>query len=225
MSWSRVPDERFGRAIFLDRDGTINMDTHYPHRLEDLELVPGAATGLRKLAQLPALLIVVSNQSGIGLGRYTEQQMTQFNEELRRRIEAVGGRLDAFYFCPHLEPSGRYRKARGCSCCKPAPGLLLEAASDFGLDLGESFMVGDRVSDALAGQRAGARSLIVQTGKVGAEKGDLSPWSGQIVEGLLEAAHFIAGAMGLAEWEHETGRGARGSSQPVAASYQITRTA
>jgi histidinol-phosphate phosphatase family protein len=88
--------------VFLDRDGTINADTHFPYRTEDLEFVPGAVEGLKQLAKLPLDIIVVSNQAGIALGLFTRAQMSEFNAELRSRVEAFGARIDAFYFCPHL---------------------------------------------------------------------------------------------------------------------------
>ncbi len=96
-----VPHNRV--AVFLDRDGTINVDTHYPYRVSELEFLPGVLSALNALAALPVDIIVVSNQAGIALGMYTLDAMAAFNAELRRRVAESGGRIDAFYYCPHLE--------------------------------------------------------------------------------------------------------------------------
>ena len=91
------------RAVFLDRDGTINVDTHYPHKVEDLEIYPEAFKGMKILANLPADLIVITNQSGIALELYEESDMSAFNKELRGQLSKAGSRIDAFYYCPHFE--------------------------------------------------------------------------------------------------------------------------
>jgi histidinol-phosphate phosphatase family domain/HAD-superfamily hydrolase, subfamily IIIA len=152
---------RFPIAVFLDRDGTINVDTHYPFRLDDLELLPCALSALNALAALPVQIIVVSNQAGIALGMYTHEEMATFNAELRRRVVLAGGRIDAFYYCPHLERKNLGLTEQPCPCSKPAPGMLLEAAADFGLDLSRSMIAGDKPSDVEAGIAAGCYTILV----------------------------------------------------------------
>ena len=132
--WPEKPVPQYSYAVFLDRDGTINVDTHFPHEADLLEIAPGAIEGIRMLSMLPLHIIVVSNQAGIALGIFTREQMSEFNAELRSRVERAGGRIDAFYFCPHHEPKHLSSKTPLCSCSKPRPGMLLEAAEDFKLD-------------------------------------------------------------------------------------------
>jgi D-glycero-D-manno-heptose 1,7-bisphosphate phosphatase len=148
-------------AVFLDRDGTINVDTHYPYRVSELEFLPGALFALNALAVLPVDIIVVSNQAGIALGMYTLDAMAAFNAELRRRVVESGGRVDAFYYCPHLERKNLRHGERPCLCSKPAPGMLLEAAADFELDLSRSMFVGDKSSDVEAGIAAGCYTILI----------------------------------------------------------------
>ena len=152
---------RFPVAVFLDRDGTINVDTHYPYRLEDLEFLPGALPALSALAALPVNIVVVSNQAGIALGMYTLEAMAAFNRELRRQVAEAGGRIDAFYYCPHLERKNLRPGEQPCPCSKPAPGMLLEAAADFGLDLSRSMFAGDKASDIEAGIAAGCYTILL----------------------------------------------------------------
>ncbi len=191
-NWPLEPIPRYRRAVFLDRDGTINIDTHYPHRVEQLEIIPGADIGLRILGKLPLDIIVISNQGGIALGIFTLEQMTKFNAELRARIERAGGRIDAFYFCPHLEPKNLKLGELPCNCSKPAPGMLLEAAKDFEIDLANSFLVGDKTSDIMAGNAVGCTTILVKTGKGGKEEGALTVETDYIADDLYEAAFIIA---------------------------------
>lgn len=189
--WPPVPKPGHGRAVFLDRDGTINEDTHFPHRIEDLVFVPMALEGLRLLAELPLDVIVASNQAGIALGLFTREEMSAFNEALRQEVKRSSGRIDAFYCCPELDLEHAPPGAKLASCAKPHPGMLLEAAEDFALDLEASFLVGDRRSDVEAAERAGCASLLVKTGRAGRPEGDLPLRPRFIVADLLEAASLI----------------------------------
>jgi len=168
--WPKTPKPRFPRAIFLDRDGTINEDTHFPHSPGQLRFVEGSLQALAILGELPFHLIVVSNQAGIALGRFTIEQMSRFNEAIRTAANnKPHGRIDAFYYCPHLEAKHLPPGEKPCGCSKPSPGMLLEAAADYGLDLQQSVMVGDKSSDIRAGLDAGCLSILLQTGKAGKE--------------------------------------------------------
>jgi D-glycero-D-manno-heptose 1,7-bisphosphate phosphatase len=159
--WPPEVVPRYPTAVFLDRDGTINVDTHYPHRIADLELLPRSGEALALLAKLAVQIIVISNQAGIALGMYTREAMSAFNRELRARVEQHGGRIDAFYYCPHREPKDLGPGEVACFCSKPAPGLLVEAARDFELDLSRSFIIGDKVSDAQAGRAVQTHSILL----------------------------------------------------------------
>lgn len=147
-------------AAFLDRDGVLNVDHGYVHRLDELDLVPGAAEAVRLMNDAGYLVIVVTNQSGVARGRYSENDVRRFNDELAKRLAAEGARIDAFYYCPH-HPEGtiaRYRLA--CDCRKPRPGMLVQAARDFDIDRGRSFLIGDRHGDSEAAAAFGIRGVL-----------------------------------------------------------------
>ncbi|MCK4402226.1 MAG: HAD family hydrolase [Dehalococcoidia bacterium] len=189
--WPPKPNPRYERAVFLDRDGTINVDTHFPHRVESLEFIPKAVEGLRVLSALPLHIIVVSNQAGIALNIFTVEQMSQFNTELRTKIEHAGAHIDAFYFCPHLEAKHLASGVSACACSKPSPGMLLEAAKEFQLDLSRSYLIGDKTSDIAVGERVGCVTILLRTGKAGREEGALSIESEYLAENLYEAALLV----------------------------------
>ncbi len=182
--------------MFLDRDGTINLDSHYPAGRDALELLPNSLAGLRILSALPLDIIVVTNQAGISLGRFTREQMSEFNAVLRSFVEVSGARIDAFYFCPHLEAKDLKPGASPCECSKPAPGMLWEAEKDFDLNLRASYIIGDKSSDIATGQAVGCMSILVETGKSGREEGALAVVPDRFVPDLLAAALVIKGALG-----------------------------
>lgn len=146
------------RAVFLDRDGTINVDRHYLSKPEQFELVPGAGPALRRLQDAGFLLIVVTNQSGIGRGYYTEEDLHAVNARMNELLVPLGVRFAKIYFAPESpEQPSRGRK--------PAPDFLFDAQREFGVDLSRSFMVGDKVIDLECGWNAGVQqSLLVRTG-------------------------------------------------------------
>ena len=189
--WPTKPTPHYRRAVFLDRDGTLNVDSHFPHRVESLEFIPKAIDGLKLLAMLPLHIISISNQAGIALGIFTREQMSQFNAELRSRVEHAGGRIDAFYFCPHLETKHLSPGVSPCACSKPSPGMLLEAAQDFELDLATSFLIGDKTSDIVAGESVGCVTILVKTGKAGKEEGALPVEPKYFAENLYDAALIV----------------------------------
>jgi D-glycero-D-manno-heptose 1,7-bisphosphate phosphatase len=151
-------------AVFLDRDGTINEEVGYLDSLEKLRVFPGAFEAVRLINHAGMKTIVITNQSGIGRGFFDEAFVDRVHEEMGRRFLAEGVLIDGFYYCPHhpTEGVGPYRQT--CSCRKPEPGLLLKAAADLGIDLGRSYMIGDMPKDVEAGQRAGAKGILVRTG-------------------------------------------------------------
>ena len=150
--------------MFLDRDGTVIEDVDYLSRLDQVALFPWTVDALRLLRRAGFATVVVTNQAAIGRGIITEDFVGETHAMLDRRLAAGGAGVDAYYFCPHHPeaPIERYRLA--CRCRKPAPGMLEKAASDLGVDLSRSWMVGDRWLDVKAGRAAGARSILVRTG-------------------------------------------------------------
>ena len=149
------------RAAFLDRDGVINREHGYVHRVEDFEILPGVMQGARLLHDAGHALVVVTNQAGIARGLYTTAQYEVLTEHMRGLFAAQGLPLAGVYHCPH-HPDARVAEfRRDCDCRKPRPGLLLQAARELGLDLARSVLVGDKVSDIGAARAAGlALSLI-----------------------------------------------------------------
>jgi D-glycero-D-manno-heptose 1,7-bisphosphate phosphatase len=146
------------RAIFLDRDGTITIDTGYPADPGEVELLPGAAHGLRTLGDRGWALVLVSNQSGVGRGMITPEQAKAVHDRLMVELRASGVELDGAYYCPHSPEDD-------CECRKPRSGLLRRAAAELRLDLAGSVMVGDRQSDVEAGRGAGCRTVLLGSGE------------------------------------------------------------
>ncbi len=144
-------------AVFLDRDGTLVREVGYLADPDAVELLPGVGAALRGLVETEAPVVVVSNQSGVGRGRFAEAAVHAVNARLRALLRGHGVELAAIYFCPH-------RPEEDCPCRKPRPGLLERAAEDLHLALGASVMIGDKRIDAAAGRRAGGRGVLVRTG-------------------------------------------------------------
>ena len=142
-------------AAFIDRDGVINAELDYVYRIEDFHLLPGAVDGLRRLAALGYALVVVTNQAGIAKGRYTEEDYARLTAHMRELLHGQGVDFAGVYHCPHHPGGIVARYAVACTCRKPAPGMLLQAAAELGLDLGRSVLVGDKISDTQAGRAAG----------------------------------------------------------------------
>ena len=151
-------------AVFLDRDGTINLDKGYFYRPEDFEFEDGAVEAIRQLNQAGYKIFVVSNQAGIALGHFSEAQVETLHGWLAAELAKQEACIDGFYYCPHHAQLGVGQYKTVCECRKPAPGLLLKAADEWQVDLGRSFMVGDHNSDVEAGRAAGVRSIFVRTG-------------------------------------------------------------
>lgn len=153
-------------AAFIDRDGVINEDRAYVSRPEDFHLLPGVGEGLRRLRQAGYRLVVVTNQSGIARGYYTEADYHALTEYMRQTLRAEGVELEGVYHCPHHPTKGLGDYRQDCDCRKPRPGLLLKAREDLGLDLGRSLIIGDKPSDVEAGRAAGlALCLLVRSGQ------------------------------------------------------------
>ena len=152
------------KAAFLDRDGVINVDTGYVGRWEDFQFAPGAIAMLQRLAGEGYLLIVITNQSGIARGLYSEDDYQQLTRRYRDELARQGVDLAAVYHCPH-HPEGIVAEfARACDCRKPAPGMILRAIREHDLDPASSMLIGDSERDLEAGRAAGVgRLLLVET--------------------------------------------------------------
>lgn len=179
------------QTVFLDRDGTLNVDDIITYREKQFQLIEGVREGLLQLKIWGFDLIVVSNQAGINRGKYSEQQMRQFNELIIKALDPLDVKQEDFYFCPH-DP-----EKEECECRKPNPGMLSRAAEDRSINLSQSYIIGDKMSDILAGKRAGCKkTILVKTGITDdVDKYDVAP--DYVVENLVEAARVIAEVEGI----------------------------
>lgn len=151
-------------AIFLDKDGTILADVPYNVDKRRMRFAPGAMAGLARLSKLGLPLIVISNQPGIALGKFSPDAMLDVRQQLGLMFEQAGAKLSGFYYCPHHPKGLRPAYTMQCECRKPAPGLLYVAAQRHNIDLFSSWFVGDILDDVEAGRRAGCRTLLLDNG-------------------------------------------------------------
>ena len=178
------------RAVFLDRDGVLNEERHYLSRVEEVVIMPGAPAALKQLADAGFKLFIVSNQSGVGRGYFTLADVENVNAHLANEFGKAGVRFAKIYFAPEAPD----QPSRGR---KPSPQFLFDARDEFGLDLAQSFMVGDKLIDLECGWNAGVRSsILVRTG-YGAKTERESPEQVRravIVDDLRAAAAWIVGS-------------------------------
>jgi len=149
------------KAVFLDRDGTINVDKHYLHKIEEFEFLPGVLKGLGMLQDAGYLLIIVTNQSGIARGYYTEEDYLVVNDWMISYLAERKINISRVYYCPHLPGAEieQYRKV--CACRKPALGMYEKAVRDFNIDLSRSFAIGDKLRDCAICEKSGCRGYLI----------------------------------------------------------------
>jgi len=166
------------KAIFLDRDGTIIEDKGYLDNTREMSLLPGVAKALADLKKAGFLLIVITNQSGIGRGLFSHRIVDQQHQYLQGLLATQNLKIDAFKVCPHAPEEG-------CNCRKPMPGLLCEAAKECDIDLPSSFMIGDKTSDVQAGKAAGCQTILLTTAETHENDADV------IMPDLAAASEFV----------------------------------
>ncbi|HEV2147707.1 MAG TPA: HAD family hydrolase [Longimicrobiaceae bacterium] len=174
-------------AVFLDRDGTIIHDASYLADPAGVRLLPGAAEGIARLNRAGIPVVVVTNQSGIGRGYFTEADFRAVQARTEELLAEGGARVDAVYHCPHAPDH-----VPPCGCRKPEVGLFLRAADEHRLDPGRSWYVGDRLRDVAPAERLGGRAILVRGGAEHAEA-EQAPPSVTVVEGLREAVELVLG--------------------------------
>jgi D-glycero-D-manno-heptose 1,7-bisphosphate phosphatase len=145
------------RFVVLDRDGTINVERHYLSDPDQVELIPGAVSGLNRMKKMGLGLVVITNQSGVGRGYFNAARLDLIHRRLRGLLEEEKVSLDGIYFCPH-------RPDEDCACRKPKPGLLLRSAEELNFDPHDCFFIGDKASDLELGRGVGGPTLLVRTG-------------------------------------------------------------
>jgi D-glycero-D-manno-heptose 1,7-bisphosphate phosphatase len=191
-------------AVFLDRDGVVNCEVQYLSRPDQLELIPGAAEAILHLNLLHIPVIVVTNQAGVARGYFTEEDVERVHIALAEMLCTQGAHIDRFFYCPHHPTQGIDRYRVNCDCRKPKPGLLYRAAEELDLELGQSAMIGDKMSDLEAGQRAGCTTVLVLTGygcEVYERLSQQSSFPDHVCADLARAVECL-----LADWSTESGR-------------------
>lgn len=178
------------KAVFLDRDGTLIRNHHYGCSPENIELLDGVVEGLRRLKDGGFLAIVVTNQSGIARGYFTEDSLAAMHRRLNEILHDQGAGVAAFYYCPHHPEGTVPRYARECSCRKPRPGMVLRACAEFGIAPARSWIIGDILDDVEAGKLAGCRAILLDLGTEGeAEYPERAPE--YVARGFLEAVQYL----------------------------------
>ncbi len=188
-SRNRHPIER---AVFIDRDGTLNEEVGYIREHAQFRLYDFAAAALRMVNNAGWPAIVLTNQSGIARGLLTEAFLTELHQRMKTELAQGGALVDAIYYCPHHPDFGAPPYRQDCDCRKPKPGLLLRAATDFNLNLSECVVIGDRLRDVETAQAAGARGVLVLTGYGQEElKAASAVQPDHIAKNLLEAVQWV----------------------------------
>lgn len=178
-------------AVFLDRDGTLIELVHHLTDPADVALIAGAGAAVKRLRAAGWPVVIVTNQSVIGRGKLTEEGLEKVHAEMNRQLAREGTEIDAIYFCP-LAPTQKDQRVIEDPMRKPGPGMLLAAACDHKIDIARSWMVGDTLSDMLAGQNAGCKSLLVRTGyghKVTSDFDAEAPTLAQAADIILNEGH------------------------------------
>jgi D-glycero-D-manno-heptose 1,7-bisphosphate phosphatase len=153
------PNSLLRAAAFLDRDGVLNIDHNYVHRPDQWDWTEGSREAIKWLNEAGFLVVVVTNQSGIGRGLYTEEDLHALHEHIQEELAHEEARIDAFYHCPH-------RPEDGCKCRKPLPGMIDQAVRDMNIDRARSFLIGDKERDVQAGLAAGVQSFFYLGGSL-----------------------------------------------------------
>lgn len=154
------------KAVFLDRDGTINKDVAYLHEIEKLEWIEGALDALVYLYRRGYLLFVITNQSGVARGYFPESEVQALHQYMQNEIMKHGASIEKFYYCPHLKDGAVAEYAIDCDCRKPKPGMLLQACREYSIDKAASFMIGDGARDVEAAEAAGIKGYRYKEGSL-----------------------------------------------------------
>ena len=185
-------------AVFLDRDGTINEEVGYLDSLDKLKMIPAAYEAIRLINKSCMKAIVVTNQSGVARGFFTEQFVRETNEIIQADLRKNNASIDKFYYCPHHPTEGTGIYLQNCNCRKPLPGMLLQAAHDLDIELESSYMVGDTYRDMETAKKVGVKRILVKTGygremlqDVDADKATADNKPDFVAEDILEAVKWI----------------------------------
>jgi histidinol-phosphate phosphatase family protein len=177
------------KAVFLDRDGTINEEVNYLSKIEQLKILPKSAKAIKLLNENKFKVIIITNQSGVAREYFSKETLEDINEHLKNELANEGAQIDAIHYCPH-------HPEEGCDCRKPRPGMIERAKRKFDLDLSSSFIVGDTINDLETGYNVGCKTVLVLTGYGKRELKEQESWKLQpdyIAQDLLDAVMWIIG--------------------------------
>jgi len=153
-------------AVFFDRDGVLNIDSGYTYRQQDFQWIPGAIETIKYFNEHDYLVFVVTNQSGIARGYYTEQDMYALHQFMNEQLSKQGAHIDAFYHCPHYPDAQDEQYRKNCTCRKPAPGMIEQAFGEWDIKKEQSFLIGDKPSDIQAAETSNMTGYLFQGGNL-----------------------------------------------------------
>jgi D-glycero-D-manno-heptose 1,7-bisphosphate phosphatase len=186
-------------GVFIDRDGTISEEVGYVNHISRYQVYPWTAAAIRNFNEAGLKAIVVTNQAGVARGYFTEELVKQVHEKLVTEMTRAGARFDAIYYCPHHPSVGEPPYRQSCNCRKPKTGMLKRAAAEFGIDVSQSFVIGDRYGDIELAENAGAQSVFVLSGYgLGEYEYQRHKWKRQpdwVARDLLEASQLVLQAI------------------------------
>lgn len=185
-------------AVFLDRDGTINEEVGYLDSIDKLKLFANAAEAIRLINESGMKAVVITNQSGVAKGYFTEEFVRTVHERIQEMLRERGAYIDAFYYCPHHQTEGIGVYLQSCACRKPEAGMLIEASKELDIDVRRSYTVGDMLKDIQVARTVGAKGILVKTGYgINTIEKDLTSDSSEIcqpsyiAEDILDAVKWI----------------------------------
>ncbi len=173
------------KAIFLDRDGTINVEKHYLYKISDFEFLPNVVDALRKLQRAGYLLIIVTNQSGIGRGYYTEDDFQKLNDWMVSTLKEQGVTIADVYYCPHLPDAQVLEYRKECNCRKPKLGMYKQAILDYNIQIGQSYAIGDKIRDCAICESSPCKGFLIG----GNEKSEVIA---NVKEGLIDRVCYAS---------------------------------
>jgi D-glycero-D-manno-heptose 1,7-bisphosphate phosphatase len=180
-------------AVFLDRDGTVNVEKEYLSSPDQLQLIPRSAAAIRELNHLGTRVFVITNQSGVARGFFSEEDVQRIHDALRTLLKSQDAFVDDFFYCPHLPGSPDHRYNKTCDCRKPKPGMLQQAERKYSVDLTRSFIIGDRCVDVAAGKAVAAGTVMVSTGYGTSEIRECRSEPDFFAQDLLEGVKYVRG--------------------------------
>jgi len=178
-------------AVFLDRDGTVNVDKEYLSSPDQLQLIPRSAAAIRELNILGTRVFIITNQSGVARGLFSEEDVLKVHDTLRALLKSEHAYVDDFFYCPHLPGSADNRYNKECDCRKPKPGMLQQAERKYSVDLRRSFVIGDRCIDVATGKAVAAGTVMVSTGYGAKEIRECRNEPDFFAQDLLEGVKYV----------------------------------